>query len=62
DNHAHHWDASLEVGHTFTVNKRISIQPELQYTYSDYHQSAYTDSLNTLLRRYIKPMEKQDWG
>ncbi|WP_277301042.1 autotransporter outer membrane beta-barrel domain-containing protein [Veillonella montpellierensis] len=45
DNHAHHWDASLEVGHTFTVNKRISIQPELQYTYSDYHQSGYTDSL-----------------
>ena len=45
DNRAYHWDASLEVGHTIKVNKRISIQPELQYTYSDYHQSAYTDSL-----------------
>lgn len=45
DNRAHHWDASLEVGHTIKVNKRISLQPELQYTYSDYHQSAYTDSL-----------------
>lgn len=45
DNRAHHWDASLEVGHTIKVNKRISLQPEVQYTYSDYHQSAYTDSL-----------------
>ena len=45
DNRAHHWDASLEVGHTITVNKRISLQPEVQYTYSDYHQSAYIDSL-----------------